>query len=482
MKKSLLPLAFLALGTAASAQVENGDFENWNKLILFEQPFMSFDAISSNYEIFVETGETNVVQVEHEDGSAIRLENIEIGDEVTPAFYILGGTPDQVGEDLVFPGGIPASDPNVTGFSVDMSYDFPGEASGFVIVQFKMNGTPVGTGNMGVGTFFFPVSGQQDWETEVFDFGTTLDAQYNQVVFGFATADLIGSDSDFPVGSWMEIDNLSFINSSDEIPNGSFDVWAQVPAVFYPVKVDVEIDLLNPTYIQSFDAADGQNALGLVTRDFDGFAEPSKAMIGTAETEGGIPTIDLIEEHSMLSFDYKYLADDDIAEAVITFYQQSGESLIPVYGKVIDLEPTDVYESVEYPFLDELEENFVTANKVSIEFVSSKESGNPEPNSLLLLDNVDISGTLRASTIVKHFEPYQIIAYPNPTVGRVTLDMQGVKTGFYRVYNTQGFQIDMVSFKQKQKVTYDLFGMPSGQYTFRFYHENGTRIARVIKN
>ncbi len=482
MKKSLLPLAFLALGTAASAQVENGDFENWTKLILFEQPFMTFDAISSNYEIFVETGETNVVQVEHEDGSAIRLENIQIGEDVTPAFYILGGTPDQVGEDLIFPGGIPASDPNVTGFSVDMSYDFPGESSGFIIVQFKMDGMPVGTGNMGTGTFFFPISGQQDWENEIFDFGTTIDVQYNQVVFGFATADLIGSDSDFPAGSWMEIDNLSFINSSDEIPNGNFDVWAQVPPIFYPAKVDVEIDLLNPTYVQSADAADGDLALGLVTRDFDGFAEPSKAMLGTAETEGGIPTIDLIEEHSMLSFDYKYLADNDMAEAVITFYQESGEFLLPVYGKVIDLEPTATYESVQYSFLDELAENFVTANKISIEFVSSKMDGNPEPNSLLLLDNVELSGTLSLFSFIRNFEPYQVTAYPNPTMGRVTFDLGGTKTGFYRVYNTQGYQIDMVNFQQKQKVTHNLLGMPSGQYTFRFYHENGTRIARVIKN
>ncbi|HKK39923.1 MAG TPA: hypothetical protein VJ949_10935, partial [Cryomorphaceae bacterium] len=192
MKKTLLPLACMALGTAAYAQVENGDFENWDKLILFEQPFMEFGAMSSNYEIFVESGQTNVTKVEHEDGFAVRLENIALAEEVAPAFYLLGGTPDQDGEDLVFPGGVAASDPNVTGISVDMAYDFPGESSGFVIVQFKLDGTPVGTGNMGMGTFFFPVSGQQGWENEVFDFGTTIDTQYDKVVIGFATADLIG--------------------------------------------------------------------------------------------------------------------------------------------------------------------------------------------------------------------------------------------------------------------------------------------------
>ncbi|MGB6037751.1 MAG: hypothetical protein WBG42_15865, partial [Cryomorphaceae bacterium] len=186
MKKSLLPLACLALGTAAFAQVENGDFESWSKYQMFQHPSMEFDAISSNHEIFVETGLTNVTQVEHENGSAMRLENIEIGEGVTPAFYILGEMPDQVGEDLVFPGGISASDPAVMGVSVDMSYDFPGESSGFMIVQFKMNGIPVGPGTMGTGTFFFPISGQQDWGNQVFDFEAAIGVEYDEVVIGFA--------------------------------------------------------------------------------------------------------------------------------------------------------------------------------------------------------------------------------------------------------------------------------------------------------
>ncbi|MFT5596127.1 MAG: hypothetical protein ACI8QH_000917 [Flammeovirgaceae bacterium] len=482
MKKTLLPLACMVLGTAAFAQIENGDFENWNKLILFEQPFMEFDANSSNYEIFVETGETNVTQVEHEDGSAMRLENIQIGEDVFPAFYLLGESPDQDGEDLVFPGGLAASDPNVTGISVDMSYEFSGEASGFVIVQFKSNGVPVGPGTMGAGTFFYPMTGQQDWENVVFDFGTTIDTQYDQVVIGFATGDLIGTDSEFPLGSWMEIDNLSFINSTDEIPNSDFELWAQVPPVFFPVKVDVEIDLLNPTYFQSVDASEGELSLGLITRDFDGFAEPSKAMLGVIQVAGGVPTIDLNEEHSMLSFDYKYLANNDLAEVVITFYQESGESLLPVYGKVIDLEPNSSYESIEYSFLEDLEENFVSATKMSIEFSSSKEDGNPEANSVLLLDDVEVSGILRTYTALRITEPYQVTSFPNPTMGRVTFDLGIVATGFYRVYNTQGYQIDFVNFQEKRQMTHNLYAMPSGQYTFRFYHEIGTRVARVIKN
>ncbi|MGB6035120.1 MAG: T9SS type A sorting domain-containing protein, partial [Cryomorphaceae bacterium] len=293
--------------------------------------------------------------------------------------------------------------------------------------------------------------------------------------------DLIGSDSDFPVGSWMEIDNLSFINSTDAIPNGDFEVWAQLTPIYYPTKVDVDIDLLHPTFVQSTDAADGQYALGLVTRDFDGFPEPSKATIGTAEVEGVIPTFDLNENDAILNFDYKYLADNDVAEAVVTFFQESEESLQSVFVKTIDLEPTDSYETIEFNFLDELTENVVTATKMSIEFSSSKENGNVEANSFLLLDNLKVTGALSFFLPTKHFDPYRIVAYPNPTIGRVTFNLGANRTGFYRVYNNQGYLIDFVSFDNKKNMTYDLYDLPSGQYTFRFYHQAGMRVSRVIK-
>lgn len=481
MKKTLLPIAILVLGSTAFAQVENGNFENWNELSLFAQPSMEFDAASSNFEIFIETGQTNVTEVEHENGSAMRLENIETGEGVNPAFYLLGGTPNQSGEDMVFPGGVSASDPNVTGISVDMAYDFPGESSGFVIVQFKMNEMPVGPGTMGTGTFFFPISGQQDWEDEVFDFETSIGVEYDRVVIGFATADLIGSDSDFPAGPWMEIDNLSFVNSTDEILNGDFELWAQVPPVLVPAKVEVEVDLLNPTFIQSNDVAEGQFALGLITRDFDGFTEPTRAMIGSSEVEGGVPTIDLNENDAVLSFDYKYATENDVAEVQITFYEEAGESLLPVYGKSIDLGPTTAYESVQYSFLDDLEENFVTATKMSVQFSSSKEES-PQGNSMLLIDNVELSGALGVLNPRKTDGQIRITAYPNPTIGRTSFVFGVERTGFYRVYNNQGHQIDLVSFQNKKYLTHNLQPLPAGQYTFRFYHEGGVRTARVIKN
>lgn len=481
MKKTLLPLASLVLGTTAYAQVENGNFEDWDKRTFFEQPFMGIDAVSSNHEIFIETGETNVTRSDREDGSAVRLESILIGDRVEPAFYLLGGVPNQVSENLVFSGGFAASDPNINAISVDMTYDFPEEASGIVIVQFKIGGEPVGRGNSGVGTFVFPVSGQQDWENKVFDFGTTIDVQFDQVVIGFATADYINEDSNFPEGSWMEVDNLSLINSSDEVSNGDFEVWAQAPPVFVPVNVEVEIDLINPTFIKSEDASGGQFALGLMTRDMGGVAEASTAKLGKADSPGGIPTISLPEDLAVMSFDYKYAAAADVAEMEIIFYEQSGESLIPVYGKVFELSPNTSFETIEFAFREELESNFVSADKMSITVYSSKESANPEANSLLLLDNVKMFGALSSRSGIKQTATQTIVAYPNPTLGRVVFEFGTPRSGSGRIYNNQGVAIGVFRFNETRSYIYDLYGMEPGYYMFRFYHEEGVETSSILK-
>lgn len=482
MKKSLLPVAFLALGTATFAQVQNGDFENWIKKSLFNHPVSEFNTISSNHEIFMEYDEINVSQVENGEGSAMRLENIPTVGGVQPAFYIFGETPGQSGEDLIFPGGMNASDPNVTGISVDMRYDFPGESSGFMIAQFKLDGNPVGPGNMGTGTFFFPISGQQDWENVVFDFETTIDTQYDQMVIGFATADLIGSDSDFPEGVWMEIDNVSLMNSTDIVPNGDFESWSQLTPLQTPVNMNVELNLINPEFQRSTDASEGQYALELISQNYDGFVQPAKATVGNATSEGGLAVIDIAEGHSMFSFDYKYLAVDDLAKVELTFYEEAGEAFIPVYGKIFELEPTNDYQSIEYSFGEELDNNFVSATKMSIEVSSGKAGESNEPNSRLLLDNMTTSTALSVFSGFTKLKSNRIIAVPNPTLGRVSFDLGKIHRGSYRVYNHMGHQIEYNRFRNTRYITYDLTDLPAGVYSFRFYYDEGIRMVRVVRN
>ncbi len=482
MKKTLLPLFTLCIGLGANAQVLNGDFEDWDKLILFQQPNMGIEAVSSNYETFFETGQLNVNQVPNGDGSALRLENIGQGENVMPAYFLTGETPNQEGEALVFGGGIPVEDSNVSGISMDLRYDIPAEVPGFVIVQFKLNDVPVGPGNMGPGTFYFPLSGTQEWENEVFDFGGAINTEIDQVVIGIACSDLINEDATFPEDAWLEADNLTFVNSTDEITNGDFDIWSFVPPIFTPTSVDVDIRPFDRQFFRTDDVSEGVYALGLETLDFDGFVAPGRALMGIRSPEGDIiPTIDLNDEHTMISFDYKYQAEGDVAEAVIVFFELQNDDLVPAFVKTIDLQPNQEFQSVEYSFTEDLEENFVDASKVAIEFTSSKIDAEPQSGSKLILDNVEVSGTLSTFDWVRSAGGPQISAYPNPTLARVIFDFGAERTGYYRVYNAQGFQIDFVNFQNTDRLIHNLYGMPAGQYVFRFYHDSGVETVRVNK-
>lgn len=483
MKKNLLPIVSFCFAATAFAQVENGGFEVWSELQLFSQPDMGVEVVSSNYETFFETGQLNVNAIPNGDGSAMRLENIGQGENVMPAFFLTGLTPDSEGEILVFGGGIPASDPNVSGISVDLRYDIPEESPGFLIVQFKLEGDPVGTGNMGPGTFYFPISGEKsDWETEVFDFEAPFDATYDQVVIGLACSDLINEDTPFPADAWLEADNLDFVNSTDEVPNGDFDTWAMVPPITLPVGVEVDLNPFEMQFQRSEDSYEGNYALGLQSiQHGDGFIEAGYALMGEKVNDEIIPTISVNDEHTMISFAYKYFAQNDVAQAVIVFYEEEEGEPVPAYTKNIDLEPSAEYQVVEYPFVEDLEENFVSASKVSIEFRSGSNDENAEEGSLLLIDNVEISGTLSTFGVVRTPGAPQVTAFPNPTMARVIFNFGTQRTGFYRVYNSQGFQIDIVEFQSVDELIHNLYGMPSGKYVFRFYHNGGVETARIMK-
>jgi len=480
MKKTLLSFIALSMVTMGFAQVQNGGFEVWSELSLFSQPDMGIDVASSNYETFFETGQVNVNAVPNGDGFALRMENIGQGDNVMPGYFLTGMTPDSEGEMLVFGGGISASDPAVTGISVDLRYDIPVESPGFIIVQFKLEGEPTGTGNMGPGTFYFPISGEKSWGMETFDFEAPFNTTYDQVVIGIACSDLINEDAPFPSEAWLEADNLDFVNSTDEVPNGDFDTWAMVPPINIPVGVEVDLNPFETQFFRSEDAFEGNFAMGLQSVERDGFVDAGFALMGEMVDDEIVPTISITDEHTMISFQYKYTAVSDMGEAMFIFFEEQGDEMVPAYFKTIDLEPTDEYTVVEYPFVEDLEENFIDASMVAIEFRSGKMDENPEAGSTLLIDDVEVSGTLSTFGVARDVIP-QLSAFPNPTLARVIFDFGTTRTGFYRVYNNQGFQIDMVEFQSEEEIIHNLYGMPSGKYVFRFYHNGGVETARVMK-
>ena len=481
MKKFILPGILSFIGISAIAQIDNGDFETWNSMNLFDHPETGIATNSSNYETFFDNGEINVYQIEHDNGSAMRIESIQGSQDVMPGYFLFGNTPDSDGGAMIFGDGFAVSDASVTGVRMDLNYNFPNEANGFVVVQFKSEGMPVGTGNLAPGTYYFPISGTQEWTTTDFEFEAPVESTIDQCVIGIASADLIAEDSPFGVGAFIEVDNIELINSSDVVPGGTFDTWTEVDPLIYPANVEVDVRPFNMTYERSENSYEGQYALGLHSIERYGEVEVGEAIMGTVENNDIVPTIEIGEE-SMISFMYNYTANADMGEARMIFYQQSGEEFIPVYSESIDLAVTDGYEMMEFDFGSMLSENIVEASHMAVIFSSSKmEDNTPEDGSVLLIDNVQLGSALGI------FHSYRtriqtITAYPNPTIGRIIFDFNAPRSGFYRVYNGQGIQIAIVQYSNKDRVVFNLAGYAAGKYFFNFIHTNGeSEAVRVMK-
>lgn len=473
--------------TALTAQPANSGMEHWIKLGLFNHPVLFTNTSSSNYNTFFEDGSLNVTSIERpNEGEAIRMVNVQIDDNVQPGYFLVGNDPEIQNGSLYFPGGLyfTGDAEEITGIKLDVRYSFPDERPGMILVQFKSQGEPVGNGNYDTGTWVFYLNGQQtDWETQEFLFDQAVDASIDQVVLGFAAADLVSDDVPYEAGSFLEIDNLEWVGTDTEINGGNFDSWALVNPVFIPENCVVDIHPDHRNYFESFDSHAGGRALAIMTDNTPQSGDIGWVRYGAIEGEDGItPTIVLEEESDLISFWYKYAADNDVAEAIVRFYKSTDLLSGPVFTKVFDLEPTMEYTQVEYPFIDDLTMAGVEADLMEVEFRSSKED-NPQDGSILTVDEFEVSGVSGLSPVGVLGPAISIVkCYPNPTMGRAIFEFSTPASGMYRVYSSTGALIESRMYSTTDRLIHDMSTFQNGLYLFRFYHGNSYALVKVTKN
>jgi len=466
---------------SAQAQISNGGFENWKKILLFEHPASTTTSMSSNYETFFDNGLLNVNQIVENENSVLRIENIMGSESVQPGYFIFGKIPS--GE-MVFGAGNSISMVDMTGISMDLKYDLANESEGFVMVQFKDGNTPVGTGNYGTGTYFFPITGSQDWSNVEFVFDNPIDPTANTCVIAIASGDVLNSDTPFAEGSFVEVDNLEFMESEQTIPGGDFETWTMVEPIYAPEDCYVDLDPFDATYQKSYDEFSGSYALRLHSALRDDNVDVGYMLMGNKSDEGEItPNIE-IGDKSLLSFRYFYLGENDLAEATVVFYKEVDGDFESVHEHVLELGSNENYELLEYPFQDDLVQLGIDASHMTIEFKSSMDSPEmpAQDGSILLLDEVALESALGINSMLTAQSVKQVWAYPNPTLARVIFNFGAKRAGYFRVFNQGGVQVAIREFSGTNELIFDLGPYPAGQYLFKFYHNAGFDTARVIKN
>lgn len=487
MKQNLLLAFFIQCSFFSIAQINFGDFETWDQKQLFQMPRMGpWELQASNYETFLPHELTNVTKVQGQTGLGLRVENIEINEESIPGYFIMGSEPEQQGESVYFDGGVSLSNGNISGLSLDLRHSLSPGNTGIIVIQFKHNNELIGEGNAGPGTYVFEVNGEQlDWFQQELIFDPAPHEDADKCAMAFASANLLDDDLSFVVGDFIEIDNLEFIDSPDPIYGGHFELWNYIDPLYIPRECEVSLKPGELNFTRSLDANSGFYALEVKTIEENGEVLPGEVIYAQKTDSELTPNI-YIGDKEILSFNYKYLASDDIAEVKLDFLNMEEGAFNTVHSLSLELLPTMDYASTEINFKEELDNLGIDAGFMIVTFKSSKDDeGNvPQPQSSLLVDDMQLED-MALSDIQYQMgveEMYSITAYPNPTKDFVNVTFNGGRqTGTMTIFNSTGQAFKSFYFNNESDLHIDLSHYPAGKYLFGFQTDVMVKSLRVMK-
>ena len=418
MKNNYLFLVLLLCSIFSSklnAQIPNGGFENWNDAFLFNDlpPYLT-----TNFQSYPAINVPNVTQVAGVTGNAVRLETVTDGSEFIPGGLILA----KIGGDFGISPGYPfSSEPDsITGY---FRYDIqPGDTAS-IFLLFYNNGTPVNFGNASF------VGQSTDFTYHSFEIPNFFFAPDSILV-------TIASSIDEPpsAGSWIEMDDIVFTSSSDQLPNNDFENWvdieAEEPQDWFTSNILSAISNGPFAVTKTDDAYAGNFALQLETVEIS-FLGSEPDTIGYTSTgiidgdegiEGGFP---YTEQPDKLSGYYKYTPvgnDTAVVNVYFTKYNSGTGETDELFEQTILLPPTNSYTLFEMPIsLSEIPD---TANVAIGSSNYADEDNFIGVGSVLIID--ELAFEFVDGTKTPLFTE-QLNVFPNPAQNYTNIDLSSIK-------------------------------------------------------
>lgn len=342
MKSILYTFLFLIFASTFSLaqSIPNGGFENWSMETTYET-LPPYETI--NLQTYLAGGIVGVTQVDGVSGSAVRLESVLADGDIFPGVIGLIDFEDDEA------GGIPfTSSPD----SVRMSlrYDIPMGDTAVVIFVFTKNGNPIGfSQNIILGN-------QNDFEEFTFDVPPILGVP-DSLLFLASSSSLSNPD----LGGYLEIDDIVFVGSNDQLPNNDFEIWEsnefENPDGWSSFNVFQTLFEFEPMVTETNDAAIGNSAVRIETVETIGFDSDLDEMdtigfLTSGETFFNNPTFPLDNSPAQISGYYKYAsAGNDSATVYLEFYKYNSvtQESEAFQEFVFYLPPTSDYTTFEFP-------------------------------------------------------------------------------------------------------------------------------------
>lgn len=459
MKNFSATLFLLFAVWCATAQVPNMGLDNWQTQTLFETPD---GYATSATQTFFSNGTSNVSKVTGNSGAAARLETVVAGGDTIPGF---------ITNDPLFLRGVPfTGQPDSVRLS--LRYDIKAGDTALVMFIFKRNGIP----------FFFPenfvtITGSQSTFTN-FTAPLNVPLPPDSLFFMAVSSNLIGSK--MMAGSWVEIDAMELVNSTQALPNNGLDNWnantVTQPAGWMTSNMLSAIGTGNPSVTEV--AGLNGSAAQIVNEEVSffgvsdtlGFMTNSLVFFGNSNSGGSPYTLQPID----LTFDYKYTPVGNDSGAVGVRFTEFNSS-------------TGMSDSINGGILKLKASNNWTTGKLTFDW-----TGKNSPDSVLIIvsaaniddDRLYLGSTLVVDNLAFGFAtgirlPMAALSgpvklFPNPAQKHLTLQWEDASyaPGVIRILSMDGRVIEQFTVHH-----------PGHQYTINVSHlAKGTYLYQTIGN
>lgn len=460
MKTRILGLLILfsTIPFLSQAQLPDLDFENWNTNTLFENP----DNYTTNNVVgFLLGFPPNVTKVSGAQGNAARLET------VLAIQGMLGNDPANRGVPFT---SLPDS------IRITYRSNLQSGDTALIVFLFKVGGIPFGGSQISISgnqsnfiTMSYPVLGLPQ----------TPDSM------------LMVAQSGNMTGSWIEIDNIFFVNSAQQMANNGLNNWTMLqykdpqgwssPNVLSALFNQPQSVRQNTSDVYTGSSSvEIQNTVISLFGGIDTIGYLINTNIFLGGSNAGSP---YTAQPEKLSFYYKYTpVGNDSAFVGVIFSKWNSLSGISdsINGNIMRLGAASTFTKMELPF------NWTGApnpDSVLIGLASGDletESGNP--GSKVIFDNLMFEFGVGISTPVPAFAN-AVQLYPNPAGDHLYIDLShtDLQSGQVRIVNILGQSMYAGSFNGTDNpMLINLEGYQSGTYLYEIRSGETTFTGKFI--
>lgn len=466
---SLLFLCLLNIGVN-QAQELNFNFERWQEFYLYDEP-KGYETY--NFQSYFVTFAPNVTKIPGPIGSAIRLENKRalLDSAVVPGVLYIG--------DLAqFPaGGIPFNEiaDSLTGY---IRFNIKPGDTAIIVFAYKRLGITLGFD-------LIPIAGTLANFTK---FTVPLTKPFfapDSIVFLMTS----GNTNNPIEGSFVEVDELKFTNTTKQVPNSSFENWESIsfeePEEWATANLLTTLLRTKNSVVKSTDASEGDYSL-LLQPVYVNKLGLNRFFGATyfGETGSGVPTpIPYKSNKFNYTFSYKYLPEANDSALVIfrgfRFNPQT-QTRETLFVKLDLLAGSPAFKTVSGNVgllpaeMDSLMIEIYSGNYVN--------GLTPKLGSQLWIDNIKINEV--TNTSINHKES-GIKILTNPVSSTLTVQNIAIDNPVNQIeiYNQQFQKIksSQISESQSSTVEINVQSLPSSNYFLMIKQKSGITVKTFTK-